>query len=66
MTHSQENAARAILILILHLQSPDPHLQEFVLFASPLFPLVDDAAPQDPGILLQVRQVGGGRGAGHQ
>lgn len=33
---------------------PDPHLQEFVLLAPPLFPLVDDAAPQDPGILLQV------------
>lgn len=42
------------------------HLQQFVLLASPLLPLVDDTAPQDPGVLLQVRQVGGGRGAGHQ
>lgn len=66
MTHSEENAAWDIIIFNFPSPVPDPHLQQFVLLASPLFPLVDDAAPQDPGVLLQVWQVGGGRGAGHQ
>lgn len=47
-------------------EPPNAHLQELVLLTSPLFPLVDNASPQDPGVLLQVGQVGGGRGAGHE
>lgn len=42
------------------------HLDQLLLLASPLLPLVGDPAPQDPRVLLQVAQVGGGRGAGHQ
>lgn len=47
-------------------EPPNAHLQQFVLLTSPLLPLVDDASPQDPGVLLQVWQVGGSGGAGHQ
>lgn len=45
---------------------PSIHLEELVLLASPLFPFVDNAAPEDPGVLLQVGQIRGGRGARHQ
>lgn len=41
-------------------------LQEFVFFASPFFPLIDDAAPKNPSVLFQVWQVRGGWRAGHQ
>lgn len=42
------------------------HLEQLLLPAPPFLPLVSDPAPQDPRVLLQVAQVGGGRGAGHQ
>lgn len=41
-----------------HTSSPSPHLEQFVFLASPLVPLVNDAPPQDPGVLLQVREIG--------
>lgn len=47
--------------------TPQPcHLEQLLLPAPPLFPLVGNTAPQDPRVLLEVAQVGGGRGAGHQ
>lgn len=42
------------------------HLEQLLLLLPPLVPFVDDAAPEDPGVLLQVAEVGGGRGAGDQ
>ena len=42
------------------------HLELLLLLLSDLLPLIDYASPEDPGVLLQVRQVGGSRGAGHE
>lgn len=42
------------------------HLKLLLLLFSHIFPLIDDSSPQDPRVLLQVGEVGGGGGAGHQ
>lgn len=42
------------------------HLELLLVLLAEVLPLVNDASPEDPGVLLQVRQIGGGRGAGHQ
>lgn len=42
------------------------HLKLLLLLLAHLLPLIDDSSPQDPRVLLQVGEVGGGGGAGHQ
>ena len=41
------------------------HLQLLLFLFAHLFPLVDNSSPQDPRVLFQVGEVGGGRGTGH-
>lgn len=42
------------------------HLELLLFLLAHLLPLVDDSPPENPRVLLQVGEVGGGGGAGHQ
>lgn len=47
-------------------QGNQTHLKLLLLLLAHLLPLIDDSSPQNPGVLFQMGEVGGGGGAGHQ